>query len=162
MPRFPGVDYMEFDSLLTEEERLVRDTVREWVDDKVKPIIEECHRDAPHAARAGARDGRSWTSSAPPSTSTACPGSRHVAYGLIMQELERGDSGLRSLRLGAVARWSCTRSTASAPRSRRTAGFPKLATGEAIGCFGLTEPDFGSNPGGMRTTRARRTATAGS
>ena len=75
MSRFPGVDFMDLDALLTDEERLVRDTVREFVDDEVKPIIEECHRDGAHAARAGARDGRAQPVRRDASPSTACPAS---------------------------------------------------------------------------------------
>ena len=95
MKRFPGVDFMEFDSLLTEEERLVRDTVRAFVDDKVKPIIEECHRDARSPLELVPEMGALNLFGAS-LAEYGLPGLDDVAYGLIMQELERGDSGLRS------------------------------------------------------------------
>ena len=95
MNRFPGVDFIEFDALLTDEERMVRDTVREFVDDMVKPIIEECHRECrtplelvPEMAKLGLFGSTI--------DEYGLPGLGNVAYGLIMQELERGDSGLRS------------------------------------------------------------------
>ncbi len=150
MNRFPGVDYLEFDSLLTEEERLIRDTVRAWVDDRVLPIIEECHR-----------DGRTPLELVPEMAKLNffgatideydLPGLNNVAYGLIMQELERGDSGLRSF---ASVQSSLVMYPiyAFGSKAQKDRWIPALASGEAIGCFGLTEPDFGSNPGGMRTT----------
>ena len=95
MPRFPGVDYMDFDALLSEEERLIRDTVREFVDDRVKPIIEECHREGRTPLELVPEMGRLNLFGSTLSE-YGLPGLNHVAYGLIMQELERGDSGLRS------------------------------------------------------------------
>ena len=150
MPRFPGVDYMDFDALLTEEERLVRDTVRQWVDDKVKPIIEECHRDARTPLELVPDMGQLNFFGATISD-YGLPGLNQVAYGLIMQELERGDSGLRSF---ASVQSSLVMYPiyAFGSKAQKDKWIPVLATGEAIGCFGLTEPDFGSNPGGMRTT----------
>lgn len=158
MSRFPGVDLLEVDALLTGEERMVRDTVRAFVDDKVKPIIEECHREGrtplelvPEMGALGL-----FGASIP---DYGLPGLGGVAYGLIMQELERGDSGLRSF---ASVQSSLVMYPIHAfgSQQQKDRWIPRLATGEAIGCFGLTEPDFGSNPGGMRTT-ARRTPAAG-
>jgi glutaryl-CoA dehydrogenase len=158
--RFPGVDLLELDALLTEEERMVRDTVRAFVDDKVKPIIEECHR-----------EGRTPLELVPEMGALnlfganladyGLPGLGGVAYGLIMQELERGDSGLRSfasVQSGLVM----YPIHAFGSRQQQDRWLPRLATGEAIGCFGLTEPDFGSNPGGMGTTARRVPASSAS
>ncbi len=153
MSRFPGVDFLEFDSLLTEEERLARDTVRRFVDDRICPIIEECFEEerfpielVPEMAELdlfGATIGE-----------YGLPGLSNVAYGLIMQELERGDSGLRSFVSvqSALVMYPIFTFGSAEQRDR---WIPKLASGEAIGCFGLTEPDFGSNPGAMRTTARR-------
>ncbi|MEM9407615.1 MAG: acyl-CoA dehydrogenase family protein, partial [Acidobacteriota bacterium] len=96
MDRFPGVDFMDIESLLTGEERLIRDTVRRFVDEKVKPIIEECHRDgrAPMELTPEIGDLNLFGATIP---EYDLPGVGPVSYGLIMQELERGDSGLRSI-----------------------------------------------------------------
>jgi glutaryl-CoA dehydrogenase len=151
------VDFIEFDALLSEEERLARDTVRAFVDDRVKPIIEACHREArcpvelvPELAALNLFGATI--------EEYGLPGLGNVAYGLIMQELERGDSGLRSFVSVQSALVMYPIHTFGS-REQRDRWIPALAAGEAIGCFGLTEPDFGSNPGGMRTT-ARRDGAA--
>src|SRR5436309_15296820 len=143
------VDYLDCDSLLTEEQRLVRETVRSWVEEKVLPIIEDA-----------AYEGRFPSELVPQMAAMhlfgatisdyGLPGLNSVAYGLIMQELERGDSGLRSfasVQSGLVMYPIYTFGS----QAQKDEWIPKLAAGEKIGCFGLTEPDFGSNPGGMRT-----------
>jgi glutaryl-CoA dehydrogenase len=156
--RFPGVDLLEVDALLTAEERMVRDTVRAFVDDKVKPIIEECHREGRTPLELVPEMGALGLFGASISD-YGLPGLGGVAYGLIMQELERGDSGLRSF---ASVQSSLVMYPIHAfgSQQQKDRWIPRLATGEAIGCFGLTEPDFGSNPGAMRTT-ARRTGSGG-
>jgi glutaryl-CoA dehydrogenase len=146
---FPGVDYMDIDSLFTEEELMVRQTVRDFVDEEVLPIIEEANREEKfpmHLIPKMAEMGLFGATI----KEYDLPGLNHVAYGLIMQELERGDSGLRSfasVQSGLVMYPINTYGS----QEQRDRWIPKLAAGEAIGCFGLTEPDFGSNPGGMRT-----------
>ena len=150
MASFPGVDFLDFDSLLTEEQRLVRQTVRDFVDDRVMPIIEDC-----------AYEGRFPKELIPELAALqlfgstiheyGLPGLDSVAYGLTMQELERGDSGLRSfvsVQSGLVMYPIYTFGS----QEQKDRWIPRMADGSAIGCFGLTEPDFGSNPAGMRTT----------
>jgi glutaryl-CoA dehydrogenase len=149
LSRFPGVDLLELDALLSEEERLVRDTVRAFVDDKVKPIIEECHRDGRTPLELVPEMGALNLFGASLSE-YGLPGLGSVAYGLIMQELERGDSGLRSF-VSVQSSLVMYPIYAFGSQEQKDRWIPALATGEAIGCFGLTEPDFGSNPGGMRT-----------
>ncbi len=150
MARFPGVDFLELDSLLTEDQRLIRDTVRAWVEDRLKPIIEEHHREArfplflvPEMAALNLFGATI--------SDYGLPGLDNVSYGLIMQELERGDSGLRSF-VSVQSSLVMYPIHAYGSKDQKDRWIPALASGQAIGCFGLTEPDFGSNPGGMRTT----------
>ena len=153
MGAFTGVDYFDMDSLLTGEERLVRDTVRAFVDSEVMPIIELANREGrfprevvPGLAELGLLGANL--------TGYGLPGLGAVAYGLVMQELERGDSALRSFVSvqGALTMYAIHRFGSDEQKER---WLPPLGRGEAIGCFGLTEPDFGSNPGGMLTRATR-------
>ena len=150
MASFPGVDYLDFDSLLTEEQRLVRQTVRDFVDERVIPIIEECAYEGrfPKELIPQLAELQLFGSSI---HEYGLPGLDAVAYGLTMQELERGDSGLRSFVSVQSALVMYPIYTYGSP-AQKDRWIPKLADGSAIGCFGLTEPDFGSNPAGMRTT----------
>src|SRR5688572_7585160 len=146
---FPGVDYLDVDSLFSEEELMVRQTVRDFVDDEVLPIIEDAHRHEKFPAHLVPKMAEMGLYGAT-FTEYGLPGLNNVAYGLIMQELERGDSGLRSfasVQSGLVM----FPIYAYGSKEQKDYWIPRLASGEAIGCFGLTEPDFGSNPGGMRT-----------
>ena len=142
-------DYLEFDTLLTEEQRLVRDTVGDWVDEKVLPIIEEAAWEGrfPKELIPAMAEMSLFGSTIP---EYGLPGLDNVAYGLIMQELERGDSGLRSF-VSVQSGLVMYPIYAFGSREQKDKWIPKLAKAEAIGCFGLTEPDFGSNPAGMRT-----------
>ncbi len=148
--RFQGVDYYNIDDLLTDEHKLIRDTAREWVKKEVSPIIEEAYEKAefPRHLIKGLAEIGAFGPYIPQEYGGA--GLDQISYGLIMQELERGDSGLRSTA-------SVQSSLVMYPiwkygsEEQRKKYLPKLASGDMIGCFGLTEPDYGSNPGGMIT-----------
>jgi glutaryl-CoA dehydrogenase len=148
---FKGVDYYDMDSLLSEEERMVRDTVRAWVDDNLLPVIEKAYigRTFPKELIPQMAELGIFGANLP--EEYGCAGLNNVAYGLIMQELERGDSGVRSFASvqGALCMYPIY---AFGSEEQKQEYLPRMATGEVIGCFGLTEPDFGSNPGGMITT----------
>jgi glutaryl-CoA dehydrogenase len=149
MARFPGVDYMLIDSLFSEQELLVRQTARQYVDDRVIPIIRDCYRDGRFPKELIPEIGQLGFLGAN-LEGYGCAGLSNVEYGLIMQEIERGDSGLRSFVSvqGALVMYPI-HSYGSAEQKDRW--LPKMQSGEAIGCFGLTEPGFGSNPAGMQT-----------
>jgi glutaryl-CoA dehydrogenase len=153
MPSYTGLDFYNVDELLSEEERMIRDTVRDFVGAEVIPIIEKHNRAAtfprelvPKMAELGLLGANIQ--------GYGCAGLSSTSYGLIMQELERGDSGLRSFVSvqGALCMYPILTFGSEAQRQKY---LPRMATGEIIGCFGLTEPDHGSDPGGMET-RARR------
>ena len=153
--RFDGVDFYDIDSLLSEEERMVRDTIREWVEDRVIPIIGSAYVESRFPAELIGEIGELGILGANLPEEYGCAGLNNVAYGLIMQELERGDSGIRSFASvqGALVMYPI-RAFGSEEQRRRW--LPELAAGRKVGCFGLTEPDYGSNPAGM-ITRARET-----
>jgi glutaryl-CoA dehydrogenase len=155
-PRFEGVDFYDVDSLLSEEERAVRDTVRAWVDEQLLPVIGQHYLEGRFPLHLVPQMAQLGFFGANLPEQYGCAGLNNVAYGLIMQELERGDSGVRSFASvqGALVMYPIH---AFGSEEQRRHWLPKLAAGEVIGCFGLTEPDYGSNPGGMITT-ARETA----
>ena len=151
MARFEGIDFYDLDSRFTEEERMIRDTVRAFVEDRVMPIIGEAYIERKFPKQLIPELGELGVYGANLPEKYGCAGLNNVSYGLIMQELERGDSGIRSFVSvqGALVMYPIF---AFGSEEHRTEWLPKLATGEAIGCFGLTEPDYGSDPGGMITT----------
>jgi glutaryl-CoA dehydrogenase len=156
MPRFPGVDYMHVDSLLSEQELLVRQTARQFVDDRVIPVIRDAYNQACLPKHLIAEMGELGFFGAN-LEGYGCAGMNNIEYGLLMQEIERGDSGLRSFVSvqGALVMYPIYTYGSEEQKQR---WLPKLQSGQAIGCFGLTEPDFGSNPSGMRTTAEKRGA----
>jgi glutaryl-CoA dehydrogenase len=155
VPDYDGVDFLRLDQLLGDEERLARDTVREFVSKEFLPRIQEHVR----------RDGSFPMELVPQMAELGlfganlqgygCAGMNNVAYGLVMQELERGDSGLRSFASvqGGLVMYPIHAYGSDAQKDR---WLPELAAGRAVGCFGLTEPDFGSHAGGMTTKAERR------
>ena len=153
-----GVDFLKLDDLLSDEERLARDTVRDFVSKEFLPRIQEHVRQdgsfpmelVPRMAELGLFGANLH--------GYGCAGMNNVAYGLVMQELEAGDSGLRSFASvqGALVMYPIFSYGSEAQKER---WLPALANGSAIGCFGLTEPDFGSYADAMRTKAERRRET---
>jgi glutaryl-CoA dehydrogenase len=151
--KFKGVDFIGFDSLLSEDERLVRDNTRKFIEENLIPIIEQCNR-----------EGRFPRELVNPMAELGffgaslkgygCAGMSNVEYGLVMQELERGDSGVRSF-VSVQSALVMYPIYAFGSDEQKQQWLPTLASGEKLGCFGLTEPGFGSNPGGM-LTRAKK------
>jgi glutaryl-CoA dehydrogenase len=155
---FSGVDFLRLDDLLSEEERMARDTVREFVSKEFLPVIQEhIRRDGSFPMELVPRMGELGLFGTN-LQGYGCAGMNNVAYGLAMQELERGDSGLRSFGSvqGSLVMYPIYTYGSDAQKDR---WLPALATGEAVGCFGLTEPDFGSFAQGMRTKAERRSAS---
>ena len=151
--KFRGVDFIEIETLLTEDERLVRNTARAFIEDNLIPVIEECNREGRfprELVKPMAELGFFGASL----QGYGCAGMSNVEYGLVMQELERGDSGVRSF-VSVQSALVMYPIFAFGSDEQKNTWLPALRSGEKLGCFGLTEPDFGSNPGGMRT-RARK------
>ena len=155
MPPFEAADFYNLEELLTAEERRLRDAVRHWVRERFLPVVAQHYRDGtfpmelvPELAKLGVFG--------PSINGYGCPGLGSVAAGLIMQELERGDSGLRTFASvqGSLAMMAISLFGSEEQKNR---WLPAMAKGEKIGCFALTEPDFGSNPGGLQC-RAEKTA----
>jgi glutaryl-CoA dehydrogenase len=150
---FQGVDYVLFDTGLTSQELLVRQAARRFVDERVLPVIRDCYRDAvfpsqliPELAELGFFGANLGAES----ERYGCAAMNNVEYGLVMQELERGDSGVRSFTSvqGSLVMYAILRFGSEEQKSH---WLPRLQSGKAVGCFGLTEPDFGSNPSAMCT-----------
>ena len=146
---FRGVDYFLIDSLLTEQELLVRQTARRFAEERVLPLIRDCYREArfpreliPEMAELGFLGANLH--------GYGCAGMSNVEYAMLMQELERADSGLRSFASvqGALVMYPIL---TYGSEEQKQKWLPALQSGKSVGCFGLTEPDFGSNPAGMRT-----------
>ncbi len=149
MERFEGSDFYNLDELFTDEQRLIRDTVRDFVEDQVIPVIEDCFMEdrfpdqvIPSLGELGLLGSNLQ--------GYECAGLDNISYGLMMQELERGDSGLRSFVSvqGGLVMYPIHRYGSEEQKQKY---LPELAAGRMIGCFGLTEPDYGSNPSGMIT-----------
>ncbi len=151
--KFRGVDFLEFDSLLTDDERLVRDTARKFIEDNLIPIIEECNR-AGRFPRELVKPMAELGFFGASLKGYGCAGMSNVEYGLVMQEMERGDSGVRSF-VSVQSALVMYPIYAFGSEEQKKTWLPALQSGEKLGCFGLTEPDFGSNPGGMRTRADR-------
>ena len=154
MPAFPGVDFLDFDSLLNDEELLARKTARQFVDEHVVPIIEKHNREATFPMELVPKLGELGFFGAS-LEGYGCAGMSNVAYGLVTQELERGDSGLRSFVSVQSALVMYPIHSYGSP-AQKEKWLPRLQSGKAMGCFGLTEPQFGSNPGGMLTRAVKR------
>jgi glutaryl-CoA dehydrogenase len=151
--KFRGVDFIGFDALLSDDERLVRDTARQFIEDNLIPIIEECNR-AGRFPRELVKPMADLGFFGASLQGYGCAGMSNVEYGLVMQEMERGDSGVRSF-VSVQSALVMYPIYAFGSDEQKNTWLPALQSGEKLGCFGLTEPDFGSNPGGMRT-RARK------
>lgn len=152
---FEGLDVLGIDSLLSDEERLAQSSVRKFVESEIAPIIAQCFEEGrfprdliPHLAELGVLGANL-------PEEYGCAGMNNVAYGLVMQELEAGDSGIRSFASvqGALCMYPIFQFGSEEQKQK---WLPQMAAGKVIGCFGLTEPNFGSNPAGM-LTRARKT-----
>ena len=151
---YRGVDFIGFDNLLSDDERMARDTARQFIEDNLVPIIEECNRDGRFPRELIPQMGQLGFFGAN-LQGYGCAGMSNVEYGLVMQEFERGDSGVRSF-VSVQSALVMYPIYTFGSEEQKAFWLPKMATGEKLGSFGLTEPDFGSNPGGMRTRAERQ------
>lgn len=149
--QFPGVDFFDLDADLTEDELMMRNMVRKFVDDEVIPVIADHYENGTFPVDLIPKIADLGLLGATLPTEYGCAGIGSLAYGLVMQELERGDSGVRSFASvqGTLAMYPIFR---FGTEEQRKKWLPEMAAGRKIGCFGLTEPDHGSDPGGMKTT----------
>jgi glutaryl-CoA dehydrogenase len=149
MAKYESLNYMESDSLFSEDELMVRQTIRDFVEDEVLPTLQEANRSETFPKHLIPRFGEMGVLGSN-IQGYGCAGLNNVAYGLVMQELERGDSGIRSFCSvqGSLVMYPIHAYGSEAQKDKY---LPRLAKAELIGCFGLTEPDAGSNPGAMRT-----------
>jgi glutaryl-CoA dehydrogenase len=155
---YQALDYYNLEELFTDDERMVRDTVRDFIRERLMPVIESCNREAHFPIELVPQLAELGTIGAPYPEKYGCASLGSIAYGLINQELERGDSGMRSfvsVQTGLVM----YPIFAFGSEAQKDYWLPLLAQGKKIGCFGLTEPDFGSNPGGMLTRAEERSAS---
>jgi len=148
---YKPLDYYRIQDLLTDEEKLIQETVRDFVTDNLMPVIQDCNREARFPVELVTKLAELGFLGAPYPEKYGCADLGAVAYGLINQELERGDSGLRSF-VSVQTSLVMYPIFAYGTDKQKDDWLPRLAQGKAIGCFGLTEPDFGSNPGGMLTS----------
>lgn len=150
MQKFIGLDYYNIDSLLSEDEKMIRDSVREFVSAEIIPIIEKYNREGSFPSQLVEKMAELGLYGVTIPAKYSCAELNNVSYGLIMQELERGDSGVRSF-VSVQSSLVMYPIFAFGSDEQKDFWLPQLAQGNKIGCFGLTEPDFGSNPGGMIT-----------
>ena len=151
---FEGLDFLGIASLLSEEEKLTMTSVRQFVEAEISPIIAECYEEGRFPTEIISKLGELGALGANLPEEYGCAGMNNVAYGLIMQELEAADSGLRSF-ASVQSSLSMYAIYANGTEEQKRRYLPEMAKGKLIGCFGLTEPDHGSDPGGMET-RARK------
>ena len=150
MKIFEAVDYFDITNLLLEEEKLVQEAVRSFVEAEVIPIIEDSYQEAKFPFQLIPKLAELGVFGMTLPEKYGCAGMNNLAYGLVNQELERGDSGLRSF-LSVQSSLVMYPIFTFGSEEQKMKWLPILASAEAIGCFGLTEPDYGSNPGGMIT-----------
>jgi glutaryl-CoA dehydrogenase len=150
MPKFNGLDYFNIESLLSEDEIMIRNSVRDFVSSEIIPIIEKYNRENKFPSELIRKIAELGLFGITLPQKYGCAELNNVAYGLVMQELERGDSGIRSF-VSVQSALVMYPIFSFGSEEQKNYWLPLLCKGELIGCFGLTEPDFGSNPGGMIT-----------